>query len=165
MRVLGIDPGTINVGYGIVDEDDGEIVMVSYGVVKLSPKLSMEQKLHTLYQKISELVSLYTPTIAAIEEPFVAGNVKSAFAIGRAQAIAMLVAVNNGLAVFRYLPTEVKQQVTGYGNGSKEQVQEMVKIQLSLSEPVLSPDAADALAIAICHIRRECYNRIIAESR
>ena len=165
MRVLGIDPGTLNVGYGVVDEVDGEIVMVSHGVVKLSPKLSLEQRLHTLYHKISEIVTLYTPNITAIEEPFVAGNVKSAFAIGRAQAVAMLVAVNNGLPVFRYLPTEVKQQVTGYGNGSKEQVQEMVKIQLGLSASVQSPDAADALAIAICHIRRECYNRIIIESR
>jgi crossover junction endodeoxyribonuclease RuvC len=165
MRVLGIDPGTINVGYGIVDEDGGEIIMVGYGVVKLSPKLSLERKLHTLYHKMSELVALYTPDITAIEEPFVAGNVKSAFAIGRAQAIAMLVAVNSGLPVFRYLPAEVKQQVTGYGNGSKEQVQEMVKIQLGLPGPVRSPDAADALAIAICHIRRECYNRIVAESR
>jgi crossover junction endodeoxyribonuclease RuvC len=165
MRVLGIDPGTINVGYGVVDEVGGEIVMVSHGVVKLSPKLSIEQKLHTLYHKISDIITQYTPNITAIEEPFVAGNVKSAFAIGRAQAIAMLVAVNNGLPVFRYMPTEVKQQVTGYGNGSKEQVQEMVRIQLGLSEPVRSPDAADALAIAICHIRRECYNRIIIESR
>jgi crossover junction endodeoxyribonuclease RuvC len=150
MRVLGIDPGTINVGYGVVDEVGGEIVMVSHGVVKLSPKLSIEQKLHTLYHKISDIITQYTPNITAI---------------GRAQAIAMLVAVNNGLPVFRYMPTEVKQQVTGYGNGSKEQVQEMVRIQLGLSEPVRSPDAADALAIAICHIRRECYNRIIIESR
>ena len=165
MRVLGIDPGTLNVGYGVVDENSGEIIMVSCGVVTLSPKLTIEKRLHSLYYKISEIITLYSPHIAAIEEPFVAGNVKSAFAIGRAQAIAMLVAANNGLPVYRYLPAEVKQQITGYGRGTKEQVQEMVKIQLRLSEPVRSTDAADALAIAICHIRRECYNQIISESR
>jgi crossover junction endodeoxyribonuclease RuvC len=165
MRVLGIDPGTLHVGYGLVEKCNSDIIPAGYGVLKLSNKLSIEQKLCTLYDKISEIISRYAPDTLAIEEPFVAGNVKSAFAIGRAQAVAILVAVNRGLPVFRYLPAEVKQQVTGYGNGSKEQVQKMVKIQLGLTEPVYSHDAADALAIALCHIYRECFNRIVSSIR
>ena len=94
-----------------------------------------------------------------------AGNARSALAIGRAQTVAILAAANRKLPVFRYLPTQVKQQVTNYGHSGKEQVQEMVRIQLGLSQPPQSTDAADALAVAICHLRRRYFNHLIANSQ
>jgi crossover junction endodeoxyribonuclease RuvC len=162
MRVLGIDPGTLNLGYGVVDEDAGEMAMVDCGVVRLSSKVPVEQRLSSLYKKLVEIVARHQPDEVAIEEPFVAGNVRSALAIGRAQAIAMLAAANKNLPVFRYLPTQVKQQVTDYGGSSKEQVQEMVRLQLGLAEPPQSSDAADALAVAICHLHQKHIEILLA---
>jgi crossover junction endodeoxyribonuclease RuvC len=165
MRVLGIDPGTLNLGYGVVDEDAGEMAMVDCGVVSLSSKVPVEQRLSSLYKKLVEIVARYRPDEVAIEEPFVAGNVRSALAIGRAQAIAMLAAANKNLPVFRYLPTQVKQQVTDYGGSSKEQVQEMVRLQLGLAEPPQSSDAADALAVAICHLHQKHIEILLARGK
>ena len=165
MRVLGIDPGTLNLGYGVVDEDAGEMAMVDCGVVSLSSKVPVEQRLSSLYKKLVEIVARHQPDEVAIEEPFVAGNVRSALAIGRAQAIAMLAAANKNLPVFRYLPTQVKQQVTDYGGSSKEQVQEMVRLQLGLAEPPQPFDAADALAVAICHLHQKHIEVLLARGK
>ena len=165
MRVLGIDPGTLNMGYGVVDEDAGEMAMVDCGVVSLSSKVPVEQRLSSLYKKLVEIVARHQPDEVAIEEPFVAGNVRSALAIGRAQAIAMLAAANKNLQVFRYLPTQVKQQVTDYGGSSKEQVQEMVRLQLGLAERPQPSDAADALAVAICHLHQKHIEILLARGK
>ena len=165
MRVLGIDPGTLNMGYGVVDEDAGEMAMVDCGVVSLSSKVPVEQRLSSLYKKLVEIVARHQPDEVAIEEPFVAGNVRSALAIGRAQAIAMLAAANKNLPVFRYLPTQVKQQVTDYGGSSKEQVQEMVRLQLGLAERPQPSDAADALAVAICHLHQKHIETLLARGK
>ena len=165
MRVLGIDPGTVNLGYGIVDEEEGVMAMVDCGAVSVSSKIPVEQRLSTLYERLGEIVARYQPDEVAIEEPFVAGNARSALAIGRAQAIAILAAANRKLPVFRYLPTKVKQQVTNYGASSKEQVQEMVRIQLGLAEAPKSSDAADALAVAICHLHQRHLDQLLAESQ
>jgi crossover junction endodeoxyribonuclease RuvC len=165
MRVLGIDPGTLNLGYGIVDEEGVEMTMVGCGVLSLSSKIPVEQRLSSLYKKLGEIVTRYQPDEVAIEEPFVAGNARSALAIGRAQAIAMLAAANRKLPIFRYLPTQVKQQVTDYGNSSKEQVQEMVRLQLGLAEPPQPSDAADALAVAICHLHQRRLASLLAKSK
>jgi len=165
MRVLGIDPGTLNLGYGIVDEADGDVALVDCGVVSLPSTTPMEQRLVSLYQKLKEVVSRYLPDEVAVEEPFVAGNARSALALGRAQAIAILAAANMKLPVFRYSPTQVKQQVTSYGNSSKEQVQEMVRIQLGLDKPPKSLDAADALAVAICHLHQRQLQNLLTSSQ
>ena len=164
MRVLGIDPGTLNFGYGLVDEEDGEIAFVDCGVLSLPSKVPVEKRLCDFYKKLTEIIHCHSPLEVAIEEPFVAVNARSALAIGRAQAIAILAATMNDLPVFRYLPAQVKQQVTDYGASSKEQVQGMVKIQLGLSEFPYSEDAADALAVAICHIYQNNYNRRLSKS-
>jgi crossover junction endodeoxyribonuclease RuvC len=165
MRVLGIDPGTLNLGYGVVDEDVGEMAMVDCGVVSLSSKVPVEQRLSSLYKKLVEIVARHQPDEVAIEEPFVADNRRSALAIGRAQAIAMLAAANKNLPVFRYLPTQVKQQVTDYGGSSKEQVQEMVRLQLGLAERPQPSDAADALAVAICHLHQKHIEILLARGK
>ena len=164
MRVLGIDPGTLNLGYGIVDEVDG-MTMVACGVLSLPSKVPVEQRLSYLYKKLCEIVARYKPDEVAIEEPFVAGNARSALAIGRAQAIAILAAANENLQIFRYLPKQVKLQVTDYGNSNKEQVQEMVRLQLRLAQPPHPSDAADALAVAICHLHQRNVEQLLAESK
>jgi crossover junction endodeoxyribonuclease RuvC len=165
MRVLGIDPGTLNMGYGVVDEDGSGMTMVTCGVLSLSSKVPVEQRLSSLYKKLCEVVARYKPDEVAIEEPFVAGNMRSALAIGRAQAIAILAAANENLPIFRYLPTQVKQQVTNYGGSNKEQVQEMVRLQLGLAQPPQPSDAADALAVAICHLHQRHIEQLLAGSK
>ncbi len=165
MRVLGIDPGTLNLGYGVVDEDAGEMAMVDCGVVSLSSKIPVEQRLSSLYKKLVEIVARHQPDEVAIEEPFVADNRRSALAVGRAQAIAILAAANKNLPVFRYLPTQVKQQVTDYGGSGKEQVQEMVRLQLGLAERPEPSDAADALAVAICHLHQKHIEILLARGK
>jgi crossover junction endodeoxyribonuclease RuvC len=165
MRVLGIDPGTLNLGYGVVDEDSGAMAMVTCGVLSLPPKIPVERRLSSLYKKLVDIVANHRPDEVAIEEPFVAGNARSALAVGRAQAIAILAAANKNLPIFRYLPTQVKQQVTDYGLSSKEQVQEMVRLQLGLTECPEPSDAADALAVAICHLHQKQIELLIARGK
>ncbi len=165
MRVLGIDPGTINLGYGVVDEEGAVMRIVGYGVLNLSTKVPVEKRLASLYRKLDEIVARYQPDEVAIEEPFVAGNARSALAVGRAQAIAILAAATKNLPIFRYLPAQVKQQVTDYGGSNKQQVQEMVKIQLGLPQPPKPSDAADALAVAICHLQQRHLDRLLTRGK
>lgn len=165
MRVLGIDPGTLTLGYGLVDGVGDKITMVDCGVLTFSSRTAIEERLRSLYYKLSEIIVAYHPDEVAVEEPFVARNVRSALAIGRAQAIAMLAAANKDLPVYRYPPARVKRQVTGYGGSSKEQVQEMVRVQLSLSQAPQPADAADALAVAICHLQQVNFNQLVARSQ
>ena len=165
MRVLGIDPGTLNLGYGVVDEEGGGMTMVACGALSQPSKVPVERRLSSLYKELVEIVARYKPDEVAIEEPFVAGNARSALAIGRAQAIAILAAANKNLPIFRYLPTQVKQQVTNYGGSDKEQVQEMVRLQLGLAQPPQPSDASDALAVAICHLHQRHIERLLAGSK
>jgi crossover junction endodeoxyribonuclease RuvC len=165
MRVLGIDPGTLNLGYGVVDEEGGEMAMVACGVLSLPAKIPVERRLSTLYKKLCEVVARYRPDEVAIEEPFVASNARSALAIGRAQTIAILAAANENLPISRYMPTQVKRQVTTYGGSDKEQVQEMVRLQLGLAQPPQPSDASDALAVAICHLHQKHVERLLAGSK
>lgn len=162
MRILGIDPGTINLGYGIVDVEEG-MCMVDCGVLNASPRVPVEERLRSLYTKLSEILATYIPDEVAIEEPFIGHNVRSAFAIGRAQSMAILAAANQGLPIYYYSPALVKLQVTGYGQSDKQQIQEMVKIQLGLSQAPRLSDAADALAVAICHIQQSRLNRWLTD--
>lgn len=162
MRILGVDPGTISLGYGIVDGEE-QVRLVCYGVLSFPPKTPIEERLRCLYTKLSEIIAKHKPDEAAIEEPFVGHNVRSALAIGRAQAVAILAAANQGLPVYYYSPAEVKQRVTNYGRSDKGQIQEMVRIQLGLPQPPPPSDAADALAVALCHTQQSRFNRWIAD--
>ena len=152
MRVLGIDPGTYNMGIGVVDTDGSDLHLAHMDVLKAKKSLPLAERLNMLYTGILECIDEWKPAETAVEQPFVARNVRSAMAVGQAQAIAMLAAANRGLAISRYSPSEVKQAVTDHGGSSKEQVQEMVRVLLRLQEAPASSDAADALAVAICHI-------------
>lgn len=162
MRTLGIDPGTINLGYGVVDGEE-QICLVCCGVLNSPPKTPIEERLRSLYIKLSEIIAEHQPDEVAIEEPFVGHNIRSALAIGRAQAVAILAAANQGLPVYYYSPAEIKQRVTNYGRSDKGQIQEMVRIQLGLPQPPQPSDAADALAVALCHIQQNRFNRWLAD--
>ena len=162
MRILGVDPGTVNLGYGVVEGEE-EMHMVDCGVVNLSARLPMERRLRSLYSELGKIITKHKPSEVAIEEPFIGHNVRSAFAIGKAQAIAILAAANKGLPIYYYSPAKIKKQVTSYGQSDKQQVQEMVKVQLGLSELPRPSDAADALAVAMCHIQQRRLSRWLRE--
>ncbi len=163
MLVLGIDPGTVVAGYGLVENTDGDLKMVACGIVKSSQRLSPAERLSKLYYGLTEVVERYRPDVVAVEQPFVSNNVSTAFVIGRAQAVAILVAANRDIPVFEYSPAKVKHTVSSYGASSKEQIQQMVKLQLGLSELPQPADAADALAVALCHISEMHLNNLIGE--
>lgn len=165
MRILGIDPGTITMGYGVVDEEEREITLVDYGALTTAPNTPLVQRLHSLYLELLDLIARYRPSEIAIEEPFVAKNVRSALAVGQAVGVALVAAAEKKIPIHRYTPTQVKQAVANYGRSSKGQVQEMVRIQLGLSSPPQPSDAADALAVAICHIQESRLARIVANNK
>jgi crossover junction endodeoxyribonuclease RuvC len=162
LRVLGVDPGTLNMGYGVVEEKSGSnIIMVGCGVISVPQKMPIEERLRVLHEGLIKMISEYKPEVVALEEPFVAGNARSALAIGRAQAIAILAAAQARLPIFRYMPTQVKQLVTSYGRSSKDQVKQVVKLQLGVTELPEASDAADALAVAICHLNQKHLDEIL----
>ena len=163
MRVLGVDPGTIVAGYGVVESINANQKMVTYGVIKASPKLPPAERLSILYKGLSKILKQYKPDVVAVEQPFVGVNISSALAIGRAQAMAMLVAANNDIPVFEYSPATVKQRVASYGASSKEQIQQMVRLLLNLPEIPEPSDAADALAVALCHLSESHVNNLLNE--
>lgn len=162
MRVLGVDPGTLNMGYGIVEESGGAISMVGCGILCVPQKMPVEERLCILHEGLVRMILEYKPEEVAIEEPFVAGNARSALAIGRAQAIAMLAAAESKLPVFRYMPTQVKQFVTSYGRSSKDQVKQVVRLQLGVTDLPEASDAADALAVAICHLNQRHLKEVLS---
>ncbi len=162
MRVLGVDPGTLNMGYGVIEEKGGSnIMMIACGVISVPQKMPIEERLRVLHEGLTKMISEYKPEAVALEEPFVAGNARSALAIGRAQAVAILAAAQARLPVFRYMPTQVKQLVTSYGRSSKDQVQQVVKLQLGVTSLPEASDAADALAVAICHLNQKHLDDIL----
>jgi crossover junction endodeoxyribonuclease RuvC len=153
MKVLGIDPGTVTTGYGVIASDNDELTAVDYGAIKCKARSPIGERLFLLYNSILDVLSKYQPDAVAIEEPFVAKNVRSAMAVGRAQAVAILAAASRNIPSYEYSPAQVKQRVADYGASSKEQIQEMVRLQLGLKEVPSPADAADALAVALCHLR------------
>jgi len=163
MRILGIDPGTVTMGYGVVDATGEEIALVDCGALNSPARSPIGERLSYLYSRLSEIISRYQPEAVAVEQPFVAKNVKSAMAVGRAQAVAILAAASKKIAVYEYTPAEVKQMVADYGASSKEQIQEMVRLQLRLSQVPQPSDAADALAVAICHLRAVYLDNLLAK--
>lgn len=148
-------------GYGIIESQESEVSLIHYGVLKTAERSPIGERLSFLYSGITEIITTYNPQTVAVEQPFVAKNARSAFAIGRAQAVAILAAANNGIPCFEYTPAEVKQRVANYGSSSKEQIQKMVMLQLGLTQVPDSPDAADALAVALCHLQSIHLQNII----
>jgi crossover junction endodeoxyribonuclease RuvC len=153
MRVLGIDCGTEYTGYGVVELcADDTLVCLTCGAIKLSPREPMPSRLSTIFIRLGEIILEHQPDNVAIEDVFYAVNVKSALKLGQVRGVAMLAASTAGLQVAEYAPLTIKSAVVGYGRAEKQQVQHMVTRLLNLAEIPESPDAADALAIAICHL-------------
>jgi len=153
MRVLGIDCGTEYTGYGVVELGaDGSLCNCTFGAIRLSPRDPLPQRLSLIFDHLGEVIRCYHPDHVAIEDVFYAVNVKSALKLGQVRGVAMLAASAAGLAVTEYAPLSIKSSVVGYGKAEKQQVQSMVTRLLRLDAPPDSPDAADALAIAICHL-------------
>ena len=152
MRVLGIDPGTIRLGYAVVDFDNPAIDLVECGVVRAPAKKPIEQRLLLIYERLRELIGAYRPAVVAIEQPFVVQAPRnSALAVGEARAVTLLAAAGHELPVVQYTPSKVRQTVAGYGAVDKEQVLEALSLVLGRPLAGYSLDATDALAVAVCH--------------
>ncbi len=161
MRILGIDPGTRCLGYGIIDHTGAVSTFVACGAVTCSEKLPMTERLVRLYAELSKIIAEHLPDCAAVESPFFSENARSALAIGKAQAVAILASANAGLAVYEYPPAKIKSHITGFGASNKDQVSRMVTLQLNLAEAPTPSDAADALACALCHVQEMQLTDII----
>jgi crossover junction endodeoxyribonuclease RuvC len=153
MRVLGVDCGTEYTGFGVVElGHDDTLVSLTCGAIRLSPRESLPRRLATIFNRLGTIIEEHRPDNVAIEDVFYALNVKSALKLGQVRGVAMLAASSAGLEVFEYSPLSIKSAVVGYGRAEKPQVQYMVSRLLNLSEVPEPADAADALAIAICHL-------------
>lgn len=153
MLVLGIDPGTATTGYGLVREkQDGSLEVVDYGVVETPANQPMSKRLLALYQRLSEIILLHRPQSGAVEKLFFQRNVRTAISVGQGRGVALLALAEAGLPVGEYTPLEIKQAVAGYGGADKNQIQHMVRALLDLEDIPKPDDAADALAVAICHV-------------
>lgn len=159
--VLGLDPGTATTGYGVVEEKSGKLSMVEYGCIETKAGKDLSIRLVEIYEELKEIIKKHAPDEIAIEELFFAANAKTAIAVGHARGVLMLGSKQSGKQVAEYTPLQVKQSITGYGRADKRQVQEMVKTFLKLNEIPKPDDAADALAVAICHIHSRKINNLI----
>ncbi|HTI13269.1 MAG TPA: crossover junction endodeoxyribonuclease RuvC [Dictyobacter sp.] len=154
---LGIDPGTAIVGYAVVMAQGNKLSLLACDVITTPAKKPLAQRLQIIYEGLSKLIATYKPQEAAMEELFFSKNTRTAMTVGQARGVAMLALANGGLSVAEYTPKQVKQAVTGYGGADKNQVGEMVRMLLKLSAIPRPDDAADAAAVAICHLNTASY--------
>ena len=162
-RILGIDPGTLRTGYAVLQEEAGEVSVLAVGVLAPAARLPLGGRLHEIYMGLLELIGRWVPTEVAVEEPFVAKNARTAMAVGQAQGTALMAAAARGIDSVRYPPRQVKSAVTGYGGSGKEQVQLALQVQLDINGSTIQEDAADALAVALCHVRTRDRERVLAQ--
>jgi len=152
MVVLGIDPGTARTGYGLVRQDgSGTLQLIAHGVITTNPGIPQAERLHELHSQLGQIISEHHPVEAAVERLFFQKNVSTAMTVGQARGVILLALQQAGLPIGEYGPQDIKLAVTGYGGAGKGQVQRMVKTLLAMTEMPTPDDAADALAVAICH--------------
>ena len=149
--ILGIDPGTIVMGYGLIAINKNTVSLIEMGILKLSKYDDHSERLHLIFKKTESLMKIHQPTAVAIEAPFFGKNVQSMLKLGRAQGVAIAAAMANGLQATEYAPRKIKQSITGRGNATKEQVWKMLQSILKFEEEAPYMDATDALAVALCH--------------
>lgn len=149
MRIIGIDPGTGILGFGVIDATKGKTKLVTAGVIRTPAHTPLPERLGEIYDGLSEIIDETKPDIMAIEQLFFARNVTTAISVAQARGVAMLTGQQSGLVIEEYTPLQIKQSLTGYGKAGKKQVQEMVRLQLGLAEVPKPDDCADALAAAI----------------
>ena len=166
MRVFGIDCGTEITGFGVVDSDEGSrqprLVLQTFGAIRLLRTKPLPERLAQVFTELTEQMRRWQPEVVAVEEVFYSVNAKSALKLGQVRGVALLAVAEAGVPLAEYSPMEVKISVVGYGRAEKSQVQLMIRSILRLAEPIESEDAADALAIAICHATRDSLNRKLA---
>ncbi len=149
--ILGIDPGTLVMGYGLIAIDKNKVSLVEMGVLQLAKNKDHAERLEHIYAKMESIITAHRPAHIAIEAPFFGKNVQSMLKLGRAQGVAMAAAMKHGLKAVEYAPRKVKQSITGRGNATKEQVWQMLQATLKFEEDVRFMDATDAVAVALCH--------------
>lgn len=150
MRILGIDPGTGILGFGIIDVDKtGKSVLVDAGVIRTPVKQADSQRLNTIFEELKAIIDEFKPTIMSVEKLFFVQNVTTAMSVSQARGVVLLLGQQNSMTLYEYTPLQIKQAITGYGRADKKQMQEMVKIILGLNETPKPDDSADALAAAI----------------
>lgn len=149
--ILGIDPGTRHMGYGLIMIKGKEIKLMQYGIINLSKFANQEIKLKKIFERVTQLIDDYLPDEMALEAPFFGKNIQSMLKLGRAQGVAMAAALAREIPIVEYAPKKVKQSVTGNGNASKEQVAAMLKVLLKFTDDPKLYDATDALGVAVCH--------------
>lgn len=162
MRVLGIDPGSQTTGWGVVEGDGRRYSLVAFGSIRLSSGLKFSTRLLKMCNGLEEVIAQHRPDACALEDAFLATNVKVSMKLGQVRGVALLVAERAGLEIHEYSPRLIKQTVVGYGNAEKHQVQEMVRLLLALKSVPTPHDAADALAVAICHFHHAPFRERIA---
>lgn len=155
--IIGIDPGTAILGFGVVAGDDN-VQLVDFGVIETGSDLAMPDRLRILHQAMTNLIERHRPDELAVEQLFFARNVTTAIAVGQARGVILLAAAQRGIPVAEYSPSEIKNAIVGYGKADKRQMQEMVRILLSLPKVPHPDDAADALAVALCHAQTRQFN-------
>jgi crossover junction endodeoxyribonuclease RuvC len=154
VRVLGIDPGSRILGYGVIEVSGSRLAYVTCGTIRTTVKYPLAWRLNEIFDGLNEVIQTHRPEVAAVEDVFMSSNARSALKLGQARGAAIVAAMQNGLKVYDYPPRQVKQAVAGYGQAEKAQVQRMVKVLLKLQGSP-SEDAADALAVAICHTNQQ----------
>lgn len=164
MLVLGIDPGTAITGYGLVREDDQVLALVDCGVITTPAGQPLAERLQAIYRGLASVIQAHQPSVAAVEELFFSRNVKTALSVGHARGVTLLVLADAGLPIHEYKPLEIKQAIAGYGGADKHQVQEMVRLLLGLDQAPQPDDAADAVAVAVCHIHSARMVALLAGS-
>ncbi|NIN66469.1 MAG: crossover junction endodeoxyribonuclease RuvC [Anaerolineae bacterium] len=162
MLVLGIDPGTAITGWGAVRKQGDDLILVDYGTVDTSHDIPLPQRLQTIHRELGEIVSQHHPDAVAVETLFFSKNVKTALSVGQARGVALLAIAEAGIPFHEYTPLEVKQSVVGYGRATKDQIQQLVKMLLRLDSVPQPDDAADAIAVAICHIHSARLEAMLA---
>lgn len=162
MRVLGIDPGSQTTGWGIVEGDGRKYSLVEFGAIRASSDLKFATRLLKMCVGIEEVIAKHRPDACALEDAFLATNVKVSMKLGQVRGVVLLVAERAALDIHEYSPRLIKQTIVGYGNAEKHQVQEMVRLLLSLRSVPAPHDAADALAAAICHFHHSQFKQRIA---
>ena len=165
MRILGLDPGTATVGYGFIDDVEGQMVVVSYGAIITRPKDGdTARRLQIVFEQLNDLIVEFRPDAAAVEKLFFGKNITTAIKVGQARGVLLLALANAGLPVSEYSPPEIKEAVSGYGKASKQQVQFMVQNILGLDEIPKPDDAADGLAVAITLYQRQKYEALYRDA-
>ena len=164
MRALGLDPGLATTGWGIVEEEAGELALIDFGVITTAAGQPLASRLQDLYRELQAVTVLQQPDVASVEELFFSRNARTAFSVGQARGVALLALAHAGLEVHEFTPLQIKQAVVGYGQATKQQVQRMVAMLLSLSEIPRPDDAADAVAASICYLHGAQFHALVAQA-